>query len=115
MDRIEKATLEPLVAGRHVGHVELAVLEPRRKACTTIFDDADFDTRMAPAMSCEKTGKQRLDHGRSRADPDLAGMPAFQRARTFAECIGFGQDLASPPKQVFAFRRQSDAAADAIE
>jgi hypothetical protein len=115
VDRIEKTTLEPLVTSRHVRHVELAVLEPRRKSRTSILDDADFNTWMAPAMSCQKAGEQRLDHGRRGPDPDLAGVPAFQRARTFAECVGFAHDLAAAPKQVFAFRRQPDATADAVE
>jgi hypothetical protein len=82
---------------------------------TSILDDADFHIWMAPTMSCQKTGELRLDHGWSGADPDLAGVSAFQRPRTVAECVGFGNDLAAAPKQVFTFRRQSDAATDAVE
>jgi len=115
VDWIKKSTLEPLVTGRHVRHVELAVFKPRRKSRTSILDDADFHTWMAPAMSCQKTGELRLDHRRSGADPYLAGVPAFQRPCSVAERLGFRQDLAAAPKQVFTFRRQPDAATDPVE
>src|SRR5262249_39692483 len=80
-----------------------------------ILDNADFHTWMAPAMPCQKTGELRFDHGRSGTDPDLAGVPAFQCLRSLAERLGFGHDLAATPKQVFALRRQPDAATDAVE
>jgi len=115
VDRIEKTTLEPLVTSGHVRHVELAVLKPRRKSRTSILDNADFHTWMAPAMSCQKTGELRLDHGRSGTDPDLAGVPALQCPRSVAEGVGFCHDLAPAPKQVFTFRRQPDAATDTVE
>src|SRR5215831_11400110 len=115
VDWIKKKTLKPLVTSRHVSHMELAALKPRRKSRTSILDDADFHTWMAPAMSCQKTGELRLDHRRRGADPYLAGVPAFQRPCSVVERVGFGQDLAAAPKQVFTFRRQPDAATDPVE
>jgi hypothetical protein len=95
--------------------VELAVLKPRRKSRTSILDNADFHTWMAPAMSCQKTGELHFDHGRRGTNSDLAGVSALQRSRSVAERVGFGHDLAPAPKQVFTFRRQPDAATDAVE
>ena len=115
VDWKKKTTLKPLVTSRHVRHMELAVLKPRRKSRTSILDNADFHTWMAPAMSCQKTGELRLDHGRSGTDPNLAGVPALQRPRSVVERVGFGHDPAPAPKQVFTFRRQPDTAADAVE
>src|SRR5262249_36839800 len=61
------------------------------------------------------TGELRFDHGRRGTDPDLAGVSALQRPRSVAERVGFGHDLAPALKQVFTFRRQPDAATDAVE
>src|SRR5215470_827797 len=93
VDWKEKTTLKPLVTSRHVRHMELAVLKPRRKSRTSILDNADFHTWMAPAMCWQKTGEQRLYHGRSGTDPDLAGVSALRCPRSVAERVSFRHDL----------------------
>src|SRR5262245_41130441 len=92
VDLKKKTTLKPLATSRPVRHMDLAVLKRRRKSRTSILDNADFHTGMAPAMSCQKTGELRLDHGRSGTDPNLAGVPALERPRAVAERVGFGHD-----------------------
>ena len=70
---------------------------------------------MALPVSGQKPGEHRLDHGRCRANLDDPGVPRLEGACALAQGLGVSQQLPAAPEQVFAFARQSDAAADAIE
>ena len=70
---------------------------------------------MALPVSRQKTGEHRLDHGRCRANLDDPGVPRLEGTCALAQGLGVSQQLTAAPEQVFAFVRQSDAAADAIE
>jgi len=56
-----------------------------------------------------------LDCHRRRSEPKDAGLPAFEGPRPGVERIGFHEQAAALPKQIFALRGEAKTPADAVE
>jgi hypothetical protein len=70
---------------------------------------------IAKAVLRHECGEQRFDHLRRGSNPQDSGPPALEGARPRTERFGLRQQAAATPKEVFAVRCQSKAAADAVE
>ena len=74
-----------------------------------------FDAGVAAPVVREEIREQILDHLRGRANPEYSGLAGLERASALAERVGFRQQAAAAPEQIFAFRCQLDAPPDAVE
>src|SRR5262249_8742137 len=55
MDRVKQPGVEPFIAFRHDGNVDVAALKPVRQAKATVLGEANLDARMTRTISCQKT------------------------------------------------------------
>src|SRR5260370_33087818 len=101
---------------RHDRKVNVATLEPDRQSGAAFFNEMDLDVGVTPAVSHEKIRKQVLDHLRRSAYPkDSRRLPSFERARPLGDRLNLCQHTPATPQQIFALRRQLDAATAALE
>ena len=104
-----------VVACRHDRHVNLATLQASRQARAAVLDQMHLDAGMPSLVLRQEIDKQALDRLRRGADPEHSCLPGLERARPLAEQLDFGQQAPAAPKQVFALRRELNAATDPIE
>ena len=115
VDRVEQAPAEPVVAGRHIGNVHLALLELGCEPGAPVLHDVDLDAGVPPPKCGEEPREHHLDHGRRRADPDDARLSRLQGAGSLAQRVGLTQQPKAAAQQVLAGSGELHAAADAVE
>src|SRR5262245_55711156 len=75
----------------------------------------DLNRRVPAPVLGQKIRQHVLDDLWRGTDPKYSGLARFEQARALAERVGFRQQAATAPQQVFTLRRQLDAATDAVE
>jgi hypothetical protein len=69
---IEQPVMEFALPRRHDRQVDIAALQAARQPRAALFDQANLDPGVPPAIEHQKIGKQRLDHLRRGADAQHA-------------------------------------------
>jgi hypothetical protein len=80
-----------------------------------VFDKLHLDTGMAMPERFKEWRECILYDLRRGSDPKYSRFTFLEHARVLGERIGLGQQTSAAPKELLAFRRQSDATSDAIK
>jgi hypothetical protein len=107
--------VEAVVASRHACKVNIAARKALRHSVTTFFHEVNFDAGMAAPVPGDEFREEILHDLRCRADAEYSSRASLERACALAKRLGFRQKPAAAPKEVLAFGREPDAAANAIE
>ena len=95
--------------------MSVAALEVYEQTSAAVLDEVDFHAGVAAPVADQEARQQVLDHLRRRADAKDPGLAGLERARPLAERVGFRQQAAAAPEQIFALRGQPNAATDPVE
>ena len=101
--------------GRRHRQMSVAALEVGEQTSAAILDEVDVHAGVATPVMDQEACQQILDHLRRRSDAKYPGLAGLERAGPLAERVGFRQQAAAAPKQVFALRCQPDAPAYPVE
>src|SRR5262249_58128755 len=82
---------------------------------SAVLHEMELNRRVAAPVAGQKIRQHVLDHLWRGTDPKYSGLARFEQTRAFTERVGFRQQVAAAPEQVFTLRRQLDAATDAVE